>query len=70
MDMMCFYYDVFAYDTGDLFWIEIAIAMILNCETYHRIHRKHLFTQEIICNMGNRNFHRHSSIVSLSLPTP
>jgi hypothetical protein len=33
MDMMAFYFDVFAYDTGDLFWIEISIAMILNCET-------------------------------------
>jgi hypothetical protein len=33
MDMMAFYFDVFAYDTGDLFWVEISIAMILNCET-------------------------------------
>jgi len=31
MDIMAFYFDIFAYDSGDLFWIELTIAMLLNC---------------------------------------
>uniref|UniRef100_A0A7S0HPV6 Uncharacterized protein n=2 Tax=Hanusia phi TaxID=3032 RepID=A0A7S0HPV6_9CRYP len=31
LDVATYYWDIYAYDNGDIFWIEITLAMMLNC---------------------------------------